>query len=89
MLQFAFGFAYVVSATYKFFPSILRVLTYIHSPREVEVEEDTHLPHLSSGQNARRAHSGTYSPPYFGLAVFKFLTKAVMLLMNTFCQNIT
>ena len=30
------------------------------SPKEVE--EDTHLAHLSSGQNARRAHSRTYSP---------------------------
>ena len=27
-----------------------------------EVEEDTHLPQLSSGQNARRAHSQEYSP---------------------------
>ena len=31
------------------------------SPKEVI--EDTHLPQLSSGQNARRAHSRTYSPP--------------------------
>ena len=28
-----------------------------------EVEEDTHLPQLSSGQNARRAHSRQYFPP--------------------------
>ena len=98
------------------------------------------MPHLSSGQNARTAHSPTYSPPiiddldkyhfailgsslrslgvpvslgltrkqlpkrkgnkmnkkgvdargfFCGLAVFKFGTKVVMLLMNTFCQNIT
>ena len=26
---------------------------------------------------------------FFGLAIFKFGTKVVMLLMNTFCQNIT
>ena len=26
---------------------------------------------------------------FFGLAVFKFLTKVIMLPMNTFCQNIT
>ena len=103
------------------------------SPKEVE--EDTHLAHLSSGQNARRAHSRTYPPPppiiddlvndqcailgrslrslgvpvslgltrknrrsvkffcfcffFSGLAVFKFGTKVVMLLMNTFCQNMT
>ena len=97
------------------------------------------MPHLSSGQNARRAHSPTYSPPiiddldkyqfavlgsslrslgrpvslgltrkqlarrkekneqkgggrkvfFFVFAVFKIGTKVVMLLMNTFCQNIT
>ena len=98
------------------------------------------MPHLSSGQNARRAHSPTYSSPiiddigkyhfailgsslrslgipvslgltrkqlpkrkgnkmnkkgvdarvfFSGLAFFKFGEKVVMLLMNTFCQNIT
>ena len=98
------------------------------------------MPHLSSGQNARRVHSREYSLPiidnldkyqftvlgsslrslgvpvsllirkklakrkgkkinkkgvgarfffFSGLAVFKFGTKVVMLLMNTVCQNIS
>ena len=142
MLQFTFGVCLSCNCNIQVFPSVLRVLTYIHSPHKNLSRKSKRTPICLTCQVAKvleghtlglillpiiddldkylfailGSSSRSLGVPvslwlirnwrsvkgkkmnkkgvdvrffFSGLAVFKFGTKVVILLMNAFCPNIT